>query len=100
MSNAEVAAMTNVVSAEIMKIQLNARAEKTAREERARTVEGSRDRLLTDRLQQIKASCAPACRGLRRAVKRIGDAWALVIGTVLVWGEMAGMWVWEWEDEQ
>lgn len=76
------------------------KAEMAAQQAQARTVEDSRNRLLAEKLDFDRVALARRCGPVRRMLRRIGDAWALVMGTALVWGEALGLWIWEVRDGQ
>ena len=76
------------------------KAEMAAQREQARTIEDSRNRLLAEKLDTYRVALARHCGPVRRMLRRIGDAWALVMGTILVWGEALGLWTWETTDKQ
>lgn len=76
------------------------KAEMAAQRAQARTVEDSRNRLLAEKLDSYRVTLARHCGPVRRMLRWIGDAWALVMGTALVWGEAMGLWIWEARDEQ
>ena len=71
------------------------KAEMAAQQAQARTIEDSRNRLLAEKLDSDRVALARHCGPVRRMLRRIGDAWALVMGTALVWGEALGLWIWE-----
>ena len=71
------------------------KAEMAAQRAQARTVEDSRNRLLAEKLDSDRVALARHCGPVRRMLRRIGDAWAMVMGTAMVWGEALGLWVWE-----
>ena len=76
------------------------KAEMAAQRAQARTVEDSRNRLLAEKLNSYRVAFARHCGPVRRMLRLICDAWALVMGTALVWGEALGLWVWEPMDKQ
>ena len=71
------------------------KAEMAAQRAQARMVEDSRNRLLSEKLAANRVALARHCGPVRQMMHRIGDVWALVIGTALVWGEALGLWIWE-----
>lgn len=76
------------------------KAEMAAQRAQARMVEDSRNRLLSEKLAANRVALARHCGPVRQMMQRIGDAWALLIGTAIVWGEALGLWIWEAQDEQ
>lgn len=76
------------------------KSEMAAQQAQARTVEDSRNRLLSEKLAANRVALARHCGPVRQMLRRIGDAWALVMGTALVWGEALGLWIWEVRDGQ
>ena len=79
--------INGVASAEIRRQQDRMRAET----ERARTVEASRDRLLTCRLTEIAEKLDARPGLLHRLHQRAVDAWALLWGTFICWSEALGL---------
>ena len=76
------------------------KAEMAAQQAQARTIEDSRNRLLAEKLEADRAAISAKRGCMKRAARRVGDAWALVMGTALVWGEALGLWTWETMDKQ
>lgn len=76
------------------------KAEMERQKAQARTVEDSRNRLLAEKLDAYRLALAKRSGVLHRLANRIGDAWALFAGTVIVWGEALGLLVYvmgDWE---
>lgn len=84
MSSAEVAMMTNVVSAEIRKIQEQAKAERIAERERARQIEKKRDELLAKELNAVSRTVYRRPGPIKRTLNRIDTVWA--IGWAMLFG--------------
>lgn len=75
-----------------------------AENERARMVEGSRNRLLEEKQRQLNNQRRPGV--IRRAVNAVGTAWAMLWGVLVIikdairdFGLDYGLWVYEPYDE-
>lgn len=87
--------INGVASAEIRRQQERMRAET----ERARTVEASRDRLLSRRLAEIIRELDARPGLLRRIWRGAVNAWALFWATLICWSEALGL-IEEVEDDE
>lgn len=90
----EIARQNAVCRAEIERQRAQMRAET----ERSRTVEASRNRLLAEQLAATRRALYRRPPLGKRIRNRLADAWALAIGTIIVWGEALGLWEYEEED--
>ena len=62
---------------------------------RGETIEASRNRLLADQLAATRRALYRRPPLIKRLRNVLANAWALGIGTIIVWGEAAGLWVYE-----
>lgn len=69
------------------------RAEMKSQQEQAKTVEHSRNRLLARQSAELNGRLNSRRGPLRRLWSRLGDAWALAWGIIIVWGEALHLWV-------
>ena len=58
----------------------------------SQTIEESRNRLLADKLDKTKRVLYSRPSFYKRFCKCAVNIWALVIGTVIVWSEVIGLW--------
>lgn len=62
---------------------------------RGETIEASRNRLLAEQLAATRRALYRRPPLGKRIRNRIADIWAVFIGTIIVWGEALGLWVYE-----
>lgn len=103
MSEAERARMVRKVREEIRMQQ----GTRVAREERARQIEHSRDRLLARDLEARRAQADRRPGFIRRRLEGLENAWAITWATMMLgveifalWGEALGLWVVEYDAQQ
>ena len=72
--------------------------EVTAEMERLRTAEKGRNRMAAE-LAALKRRALNEVPGMMGRMKEaVVDAWCMAFGTVISWGEMLGLWVYEYAD--
>lgn len=74
-------------------------AAREAEHARNQTIEESRNRLLAEQLAATRRALYRRPPLAKRIRNRIADIWAVCIGTVIVWGEALGLWVYEGDAE-
>lgn len=90
--------VNNVVKQELQRQDEARRAEMERQQARSETIEASRNRLLAEQLAATRRALYRRPPLGKRIRNRIADIWAVCIGTVIVWGEALGLWVYEEED--
>lgn len=90
--------VVEAVKTEIKRMnEANAREMGALREE-VKAAHARRDKLLAEESKRVRLALSRHCGLMHRALRWICDAWALAIGTVIVWGEALGLWVYEGSD--
>ena len=91
-SATEKATMISMVNEEIYRQQQSKRAAMTAAVERAKMVEHSRNELLARDLEARKAQLRKRPGIIERIREEIVECYAVTFGTIVVLGELFGLW--------
>ena len=84
--------MGNIVKQEILRQQANTRAAHAAQIERAKQIESSRNEWLARDLSARRAQAARRTPLHQRIKEKIVKAYSVSFASLVIWGEMAGLW--------